>query len=514
MMDMIVEFLKAGGYEGVKNRIVEEVREQLKSDNSDRESLGSSPSPPPPRTGFSRAPPPSEKPASRTSGRKQEDSFSKSAPFSSRSPSGPSLPQTPPASPRQRPQDGRPGGTAPSGAATPQSYQAQAKPAEDRESKLSPVDKSWGDLYDANGRATKRLGQVLRGVANYLISQSSTPENAVVSPSNLAAFYAQFSVDNEPHPYPGIFKCKEGNKEDYKDIRYIYDELDCEYHLVKIHPTSSSRPMVPALTPAGFVKWFTMSIYAYPDEEAARLDAVMSRLPIDANGEGKPERLPKQLSRYLLPPKSDKSARKNLDEVVQDVLDEREHRDKKRRMSSYGAEGIASRPESRRSESAPIPHTRESTRAGDEDAEENRKKRSTKSVSFGRLSSKRPDTDGGAAPTRPSRRDSSDRAAGRPYNFHNGKSATAATSERRSSNEADPVSPSSPLPSPTSPHFELSSGRDRPETRRYSRDAAPRRMSSPSDEVPRSSSRQKSRRHSEVVIEQDKGPGWRQPVYD
>lgn len=37
---------------------------------------------------------------------------------------------------------------------------------------LSAVDQKWGKLFDDRGEPTARLGQVLRGIANYLVSLS------------------------------------------------------------------------------------------------------------------------------------------------------------------------------------------------------------------------------------------------------------------------------------------------------------------------------------------------------
>lgn len=39
--------------------------------------------------------------------------------------------------------------------------------------RLSPIDEKWGELFDNRGRATERLDQVLRGLANYIVSPSS-----------------------------------------------------------------------------------------------------------------------------------------------------------------------------------------------------------------------------------------------------------------------------------------------------------------------------------------------------
>ena len=84
-------------------------------------------------------------------------------------PSGPSLPHTPPASPNQRPQACPPSiRTVPSSGPPPPP--AQRRQSRVPETDMHPIDKSWGQLFDANGKATKRLGQVLRGLASYLVS--------------------------------------------------------------------------------------------------------------------------------------------------------------------------------------------------------------------------------------------------------------------------------------------------------------------------------------------------------
>lgn len=84
-------------------------------------------------------------------------------------------------------------------------------------------------------------------------------------------------------------------------------------------------PAIPGLTPVGFAEWTTHWILAYPDAEAARLEEVVLSLPIDADGEtidGKPERLPKQISRHLLPSTEDKYLRRTLHESMSSCLEE------------------------------------------------------------------------------------------------------------------------------------------------------------------------------------------------
>jgi hypothetical protein len=69
----------------------------------------------------------------------------------------------------------------------------------------------------------------------------------------------------------------------------------------------------------------TLFIMAYPDLESQRLQQVVLALPINADGpfiDNKPERLPKQISRHLLPSTEDRYARQNLSEAISDFLDE------------------------------------------------------------------------------------------------------------------------------------------------------------------------------------------------
>lgn len=100
-------------------------------------------------------------------------------------------------------------------------------------------------------------------------------------------------------------------------ISELYQDLECEHHLVQEHP--SMAPTVPALTPVGFERWMTLNIMAYPEEESKRFENVVLALPIDADGamvDGKPERLPKQISRHLLPEREDSKNRRILDDAI------------------------------------------------------------------------------------------------------------------------------------------------------------------------------------------------------
>ncbi|KAK1983190.1 hypothetical protein LZ30DRAFT_588963 [Colletotrichum cereale] len=192
---------------------------------------------------------------------------------------------------------------------------------------LSSVDKAWGMLFDSEGYSTQRLNSVLRGLASFMMAEFGRPETLVVTPDKMLTLYTKYRVEPERFPYqgadlpPDIFEAQ--SEDALKRVEFLYQDLDCQYHLVQAAPRS--HPNVPGLTPAGFAKWMVSNILAYPDPEAKRLHAIVSTLPINADGpllDGKPERLPRQLSRHLLPVSHDNKVRKILDEAVWDCLED------------------------------------------------------------------------------------------------------------------------------------------------------------------------------------------------
>ena len=91
-----------------------------------------------------------------------------------------------------------------------------------------------------------------------------------------------------------------------RSLEGLYASLGCEYHLAPSSTAAGARPSTPALTPRGFERWMTLFMRAYPEREARRLDAAVASLPLEADGFGgdggrRRERLPRQLSRHLLP---------------------------------------------------------------------------------------------------------------------------------------------------------------------------------------------------------------------
>ncbi|PHH68468.1 hypothetical protein CDD80_7491 [Ophiocordyceps camponoti-rufipedis] len=170
-------------------------------------------------------------------------------------------------------------------------------------SELSVVDLQWGRLFTGNGEPTTRLRQVLRGLAGYVISEFEPKNSLVLAPSKLRMFYKRFKLDVEHYPFQVIFDCD--SRKFMNSLEHLYLNLRCEYHLIQ--GETREKAYIPALTSDGFVNWMSVFIQVSPDSEARRLDSIMAALPIEAASDtpdGKPERLPKQLSRHLFPPRA------------------------------------------------------------------------------------------------------------------------------------------------------------------------------------------------------------------
>lgn len=83
---------------------------------------------------------------------------------------------------------------------------------------------------------------------------------------------------------------------------------------------------MPGLTPTGFSQWLIANIKAYPDEEARRLASIVLQVPLSVanTADGKLERMPRLISRGLLPQQPDIKARKILDEALKDFIEDSE----------------------------------------------------------------------------------------------------------------------------------------------------------------------------------------------
>ncbi|POS78875.1 hypothetical protein DHEL01_v202721 [Diaporthe helianthi] len=191
----------------------------------------------------------------------------------------------------------------------------KASPTKDAR-QMTAIDQKWGLLFDKEGESTKRMEHVVKGLANYIIEEFMPQHSIVITPEKMAAFYSLHRLDREVFPFAVLFKSK--SKHLNEALESLYEDLGCQYFLTPAD--NRSRPSVPGLTPAGFKHWLVSFVQAYPDEEAKRLDKVVSALPIEADSllDGKRERLPKQISRYLLPEKPVRKMQKMVDEAMRD----------------------------------------------------------------------------------------------------------------------------------------------------------------------------------------------------
>ncbi|KAH6621384.1 hypothetical protein B0J18DRAFT_225469 [Chaetomium sp. MPI-SDFR-AT-0129] len=184
---------------------------------------------------------------------------------------------------------------------------------------ISAVDRKWGTLFDQQGVPTKRWEQVIRGIGNYLKDEFMPQNSLVITPDKLAVLYSHHKLELEPFPFPEIFRGHHGAAP--PSLAELYQELGCEYYLVPAAP--NARPTVPALTLLGWTRWMTLAMRSYPNEEAERLAKIVASLPINADTllDTKPERLPKQISRHLLPAEADRQARVLFFNTLRDHLD-------------------------------------------------------------------------------------------------------------------------------------------------------------------------------------------------
>lgn len=185
---------------------------------------------------------------------------------------------------------------------------------------LTAIDMRWGALFDKDGAQTKRMEHVVRGLANYIVEEFMPQKSIVITPEKMAAFYSHHRLEKEVFPFSVVFRAR--SKDFNGALESLYEDLGCQYFLVQAD--ERSRHTTPALTPQGFTHWIVSMIQAYPDEEAKRLDKVVSALPIEADSllDGKPERLPKQISRYLLPKEPVRKIRRLVDDALNDFRED------------------------------------------------------------------------------------------------------------------------------------------------------------------------------------------------
>ncbi|EOD46420.1 hypothetical protein UCRNP2_6867 [Neofusicoccum parvum UCRNP2] len=155
------------------------------------------------------------------------------------------------------------------------------------------IEKTWRQLFDADGQPTPRLSQFLRGLALHLIDDYEPKHTLVVTPAKMRKFYEDTRTQDEIYPWSTIFGTLSNSA-----ISKMYRDLRCSHHLVQ--EKTDEVPNTPALTPAGFRMWMTLMIQGHPDIEFARLAKAVMHMPI-SNADDIKERFPKELPRRLFP---------------------------------------------------------------------------------------------------------------------------------------------------------------------------------------------------------------------
>ncbi|KLU89667.1 hypothetical protein MAPG_08638, partial [Magnaporthiopsis poae ATCC 64411] len=150
----------------------------------------------------------------------------------------------------------------------------------------SVSDEKWGRLFDQNGQPTARAEEVFKSVADHIIAELAPRKSIVVTPEKLAEFYAQHGLPNELFPFANMFRPRAPEYSFFERVSDLYDE-----------PTRTRRL-------AGIVLQVPLSVANTAD--------------------GKLERMPRLISRGLLPQQPDIKARKILDEALKDFIEDSE----------------------------------------------------------------------------------------------------------------------------------------------------------------------------------------------
>ncbi|KAI1816381.1 hypothetical protein GGS20DRAFT_583486 [Poronia punctata] len=199
----------------------------------------------------------------------------------------------------------------------------------------------WGELFCDKGFATTRCAEVFRGLAKCLAEQFKPRTGSVITPEKLGILYSRFRLDREEYQFGNIFyilprrgqnnTSSEAKKDHlapyYKAIGYFFSDLECEYYLIpepvsgtsvalSLQPSRPGVPCVPALTPYGFARFYTICVLANPEEEAQRMHMMARSLPPFTNKNNLPTRFP----RNLFPARPDTNSRKLLTSAVEDLL--------------------------------------------------------------------------------------------------------------------------------------------------------------------------------------------------
>lgn len=143
----------------------------------------------------------------------------------------------------------------------------------------------WGYLIKADKSPTPVFEQLLLGVANYINRHVAPWDIQTLTPAKLAAFYRLVGGDYDP-----LFL-----DTSQASLSFIYQSLGC-YHTLQPERDPYTPPTIPALTPAGFVRWQTVQLLLEPEEHVPFLQEAVKRFDLTnpADGTPFPSILPKE----------------------------------------------------------------------------------------------------------------------------------------------------------------------------------------------------------------------------
>ncbi|CAF9938419.1 MAG: hypothetical protein ALECFALPRED_007688 [Alectoria fallacina] len=146
----------------------------------------------------------------------------------------------------------------------------------------------WGYLIKPDKSPTPVFELLLLGVANYINKHIAPWDIQTLTPAKLAAFYRLVGGDYDP-----LFL-----ETSQASLSFIYQSLGC-YHTLQPEKDPHTPPTIPALTPAGFVRWQTVQLLLEPEEHVPFLQEAVKRFDLTNPVDGAP--FPSILPKESLP---------------------------------------------------------------------------------------------------------------------------------------------------------------------------------------------------------------------